>query len=295
MSKRFTIPTDQLRIDGGTQARVAIHEATVAEYADAIGSGAEFPPVIVFFDGTDYWLADGFHRYHGHRRAGAPVIAAEIRNGTQREAVLHSLGSNSTHGLPRNNADKRKAVETLLADPEWREWSDRKIAEACAVGHPFVAAVRNPQVAGRQQEARDRSAAKRVESDSTPRAGATSAVTPAATKAASDLADFERKVESFPPAAPGEPPADPDDGAPSPEELAALERAEEEERAALQRLLDADDKMKLLHDENVRLRAELRMVKSRCDGLMAEKNEAVRAAKTWQRRAEKAEKAGAAA
>ena len=31
--------------------------------------GAEFPPLIVFFDGATYWLADGFHRYYGAQRS----------------------------------------------------------------------------------------------------------------------------------------------------------------------------------------------------------------------------------
>ena len=44
--------------------------------------------------------------------------------------------------LPRNRADKRKSVETLLLDPEWVNWSDREIAEACQVSHPTVAAIR---------------------------------------------------------------------------------------------------------------------------------------------------------
>jgi hypothetical protein len=31
---------------------------------------------------------------------------------------------------------------TLLADPEWRQWSDREIARRCAVGHRFVGHLR---------------------------------------------------------------------------------------------------------------------------------------------------------
>ena len=33
------------------------------------------------------------------------------------------------------NADKRRAVETLLNDAEWATWSDREIARQCGVHH----------------------------------------------------------------------------------------------------------------------------------------------------------------
>jgi hypothetical protein len=162
---------DQIRTNGGTQSRVELNQETVAEYAQAFTAGASFPPVVVFFDGANYWLADGFHRYFGARDAGESALNAEIITGTQRDAVLYSLKANATHGLRRTNADKRKAVETLLKDAEWATWSDRKIAEVCGVGHPFVAAIRKPEVAVKQQENRAASAAKKkqeVESDSTP-------------------------------------------------------------------------------------------------------------------------------
>lgn len=133
---------DQIRINGGTQSRVELNQETVAEYAQAFTSGASFPPVVAFFDGTSYWLADGFHRYFGAKDAGESAIYAEIINGTQRDAVLYSLKANATHGLRRTNADKRKAVETLLKDAEWATWSDRKIAEVCGVGAPLVGDVR---------------------------------------------------------------------------------------------------------------------------------------------------------
>lgn len=173
---------DQIRIDGGTQSRVELNQETVAEYAQAFTDGAAFPPVVVFFDGASYWLADGFHRYFGARDAGESAIAVQVINGTQRDAVLYSLKANATHGLRRTNADKRKAVETLLKDAEWAKWSDRKIAEVCGVAHSFVAATRKPEVAAKQQKNRMASAAKQtqqVESDSTQATPAPPTVAPA--------------------------------------------------------------------------------------------------------------------
>lgn len=131
-----------LRINGGTQSRAEISREVVSDYAELVKAGTEFPPVVVFHDGSAYWLADGFHRYEAYAQAGMNEIPADLRQGTQRDAVLFSVGANASHGLRRTNDDKRRAVMVLLNDPEWSAWSDREIARQCGVSHPFVAALR---------------------------------------------------------------------------------------------------------------------------------------------------------
>lgn len=123
----------QIRTDGGTQPRAAIFEELVVDYAEAYARGDALPPPVVFFDGADYWLADGFHRYHAAKSGGAVWMDADVRQGMRRDAVLFSVGANATHGRPRTNEDKRRAVLTLLNDPEWGNWSDREIARQCRV------------------------------------------------------------------------------------------------------------------------------------------------------------------
>jgi uncharacterized ParB-like nuclease family protein len=140
--KRKELPIDRVRIDGDTQMRASIDNHTVAEYAEALIEGEQFPPVCVVFDGKDYWLWDGFHRYHAYRKAGFASITCEIINGTKRDAILLAAGANASHGLKRSNADKRQAVETLLKDKEWATKSDRWIAEQCRVSDPFVGKIR---------------------------------------------------------------------------------------------------------------------------------------------------------
>jgi uncharacterized ParB-like nuclease family protein len=137
-----TLKLDQIRIDGGTQPRVAIDEDVVAEYADLYSNGVDLPAVTVFHDGSTYWLADGFHRYWASKRAERETIAVDIQQGTRRDAILYSVGANSTHGLRRTNEDKRKAIQTLLDDEEWSQWSAREIARSCGVSHNFVAKCR---------------------------------------------------------------------------------------------------------------------------------------------------------
>jgi ParB-like nuclease domain len=127
-----------IRRDGGTQPRAMLDRPTVSEYAFELREGAQFPPVVVFYDGSDYWLADGFHRVEAAESISMTQIAAIVRSGTIRDAVLYSVGSNATHGLRRNSTDKRRAVTTLLLDEEWSKWSNNKIAKRCGVSHTFV-------------------------------------------------------------------------------------------------------------------------------------------------------------
>lgn len=277
-----TINVKAIRIDGETQSRVEIDNAIVAEYADAIRAKAVFPPMVVFHDGADYWLADGFHRWHAYNAAGKASAEIDLRIGTRREAVLFSFGVNGTHGMRRTNADKRKAVESMLADAEWSEWSDHKIAEACGVSHPFVAAVRSPKAAARQEENRQASSQKKaaaVESDSS----ADEPKQPARVESDSKKSAPPVESDSSAPA---------DDG-PDAAELAANAMAMKADADALQKLLDSDDKLATAHAEIKRLNAELAIVKLARDGWMNKANEAIKSVKRLQSRLDKLERAAA--
>lgn len=130
------------KIKKGAQARKAINEATVSEYAEHLEAGGSFPPIVVFFDSKDYWLADGWHRLIAHERIGCLTIHEEVRIGSKRDALKYALGANDTHGLRRSNADKRNAIEMALEDTEWSKLSTREVAELCNVSHNLVSEVR---------------------------------------------------------------------------------------------------------------------------------------------------------
>jgi uncharacterized ParB-like nuclease family protein len=131
-----------LVLDERLQSRTEIDEATVSEYAENIKAGDEFPPVLVYFCGVHYWLTDGYHRYHAHRRAEKVSILCHVVHGTQRDAILYSTSVNAKHGMRRTHADKRKAVMTLLDDFEWMLMSNQEIAKHCAVSISFVSNLR---------------------------------------------------------------------------------------------------------------------------------------------------------
>ncbi|MBI9017344.1 MAG: hypothetical protein JEZ07_08810 [Phycisphaerae bacterium] len=134
---------EDIRIDGGTQPRVEIDGDVVAEYVELLENKVQLPSITVFYDGVCYWLADGFHRYWANMKIGNGQIEAEVAQGTQRDAVLYSVGANASHGLRRTNQDKAKAVEILLKDDQWLQWSNYEIARRCGVSHVMVSKHRN--------------------------------------------------------------------------------------------------------------------------------------------------------
>ena len=155
LARRQMVRVTQIRADGGTQMRAALNQETVADYADIIYRQERtldwpFPALVLFYDGSDYWLADGFHRLAAfvktHDIAGNPdvthTLPCLVHPGTRRDAILYAAAANATHGLRRTHADKRRSVETLLRDDEWRQWSDREIARRCGVDHAFVGKLR---------------------------------------------------------------------------------------------------------------------------------------------------------
>jgi hypothetical protein len=141
------LPIARISTNGGTQARAGLNTETVAEYARAMQDGATFPLIIVYHDGMDHWLADGFHRAAAAAEIGLSTIRAEVRSGDKRAAILYAVGANDTHGLRRTSADKRRAITALLEDEEWRQWSDSAIAKQVKVDHKTVASVRAEMVA----------------------------------------------------------------------------------------------------------------------------------------------------
>jgi hypothetical protein len=136
-----TVPLADIAVDAGTQIRAAINESVVAEYADRMTDGAEFPPVVVFHDGTRYYLADGFHRVLAATRNQYRDISADIRTGTKTDALWFALGANRTNGHRMTDADKKHAIE--LAYATWPDRGQREIADQIGCSQRYVSTVRN--------------------------------------------------------------------------------------------------------------------------------------------------------
>jgi hypothetical protein len=134
---------DAIRTDGGTQPRALIDFDAVNDYMDAMADGVEFPPVVVFYDGTEYWLADGFHRLKAAYGADRETIACIVHQGTREDAQWYSFGANKANGLRRTSQDITRAVESALRHSKAAKLSDRKIAKHVGCGHSWVSEIRN--------------------------------------------------------------------------------------------------------------------------------------------------------
>ena len=257
----------QIRIDGGTQMRVSINQDKVSEYAEKMRENAKFPPLKATFDGTVYWLYDGFHRYFAAQAAGATTIEVDYKPGTMEDAQDLALGANDDHGLPRSNEDKRKAVETALAMERHAKKSDREIARLCKVSHTLVAAVRNPEVKKQQTKNNLKSLEKSLAKDEDTGVSSTGvSSTP------------DPKVELT------------QDYGPDEQELKANELAQQADLEAMNKLLESDDALATAHAEVKRLNHLVSQLQVRISVLMREKNVAIDMVKEYQAKEKKAKK-----
>jgi hypothetical protein len=275
------IPMEGIRIDGGTQSRVSLHEPTVAEYAEVVRNGGQLPAIVVFEDGAEVWLADGFHRFHAHRAAGVGTILCEVHFGTRRDAILYSAGANASHGRRRTNEDKRRAVLLLLNDLEWAAWSDNQIAKACGVSHPFVGELRRSILKPLQDSPGDAPALRTVTRNGTtykqhtanigkPAAAPlvqASAAPPAAAIVNADVEALHKQVA----------------------ELSAALKSSLAENEMMRRVIDADDKLKAAIDEAKRQQAIAGNAECRFSVQSAELLKRTQAVKRWMQRSKIAE------
>lgn len=131
-----------IRTDGGTQPRAELNQSHLDGLVELLREGGAFKdPVVVFYDGTNYWLADGFHRLEATKIVGLATIDADIKSGTCEDAIEFSCGANATHGLPRNSGDKTRAVERLITLSKWKKRTQTDIAKQCHVSQGLVSRI----------------------------------------------------------------------------------------------------------------------------------------------------------
>lgn len=142
MDEKKILELKSIRTDGGTQVRKKLDAARSADYAQDMLNGDVFPPMLVAFDGSDYWLSCGFHRYHALLKNKKEEAEVLVRKGTVRDAILWAMEDNLKHGLRLTNEEKRDLVNRNLDDEKWSQDGDRVIARRCGVSHTTVARMR---------------------------------------------------------------------------------------------------------------------------------------------------------
>jgi hypothetical protein len=146
-TKSKIILITDLNLEGPAQLRVKLDTATVndyaVKYAEALDEGG-IEAAIKALGPIEVWALDdasilvgGHHRVKAARQVGLEQLAARVTyGGNLVDAVKAAAKSNSQHGLPLNNRDKRNAVNRVLdVDPEL---SSRKVAALVGCSHQTV-------------------------------------------------------------------------------------------------------------------------------------------------------------
>lgn len=126
-------------LDLSLQTRAGTDAETINTYAEAMADGAHFPEVTVFTDGTRYWLADGFHRVMAAKQNGKATISADVRKGTEDDAVVFGGTANNKQGKRPTRADVQHFLQMVW---ERREAifggtpTGGNMAEKCGVSKP---------------------------------------------------------------------------------------------------------------------------------------------------------------
>jgi hypothetical protein len=145
-----TLRVDRVVADPEVQSRVAVNQRAVQRYADAYRAGATLPEIVVFFDGSAYRLADGFHRHAALVAAGIGEVRARVYEGSRDAAMMWAAGASALEGQHRTNADKRKAVATIARLRP--DWPDLRIAKYLGfVSDKTVKKYRDPAPPGAEE------------------------------------------------------------------------------------------------------------------------------------------------
>lgn len=269
MAKR-TVQLDEIRIDGDTQFRVEINQDKVDEYAENLANGDEFPLIEVTFDGTNYWLWDGFHRYFAWKKIGSEEVVVNYVPGTQEDAQDLAFSANGKHGYGLTKKDKEKKILIALSKDRHKNKSNKELARLCGVSDKMVAAVRDPKIKAQQAENVKRHFENKIAEENT------------AIKSRSD-AETESPPEPKPSILDGNLPSD--------DEIMANELAMQADLDEVNRFLESDDKMAGLWEENKKLRFLNSQLEVRNAALMNEKNECIKLCKKLQAQVDKFYKA----
>lgn len=143
--KTVSLKLTDINTTSGTQTRAGLCDETITDYAERMKAGDKFPPVVVFFDGAENFMADGFHRYESAGRAGKITIQAKQRKGTRLDALWYGLGANRDHNALRiTGPDKRHAIQIALET--FPDKTQEAVAKQVGCARSWVAMVKKEVV-----------------------------------------------------------------------------------------------------------------------------------------------------
>lgn len=157
-SKIQKIALSDIVADSKCQTRDSINEDFIDTLVELIKAKlpikGDMP--VVFHDGKDYYLADGFTRLEAHKRAGHKKMECEVREGGLSQAIEYAHSeANATHGQPLDDGAKKKKIEWHLQHEKWKFYTGQVIADRCGLTKRYANKVINSYV-GTSSHMRDK-------------------------------------------------------------------------------------------------------------------------------------------
>lgn len=249
----------------------SMSEADFLALKDDIDDKGQREPIIIFED----MVLDGWHRYRACTEIGLTPTKFNFPEGEDPVAFVLS------HNLHRRHLTGSQRAAAVVACANWAP------SGKPANRTPSVHLATNKEMA----KSANVSPSTIKDAKAAHTAGLSDAVKDGAVTA-KEAANIARGTANKPtPSKPAHvepaPPAPTDDG-PDAAELAANDQAVKADMEAIQKILDADDKLAAAYTEIKRLNAELAMVKVARDGWMNQANDSVKRIKALQRKLDQA-------
>jgi hypothetical protein len=131
-SQEKRLPINTITLDPDVQVRGCTHRETVRDYAEQKKEGYSFPPIVIFTDGLNNYLADGWHRLEADRLNDVATVACRVYEGSKDDAILFAIWSNGKQrGLPWDREARDRSV--LHLHRLHTDWSNPLISRATAV------------------------------------------------------------------------------------------------------------------------------------------------------------------
>lgn len=151
IQKTRILKLTEIKLDPHLQVRSSLDERHIEDLVEVIRKEERFQGQmpVVFADGRVNWLADGFHRWHAHDRAGEERMECDLRSGGFEDAIEYAMReANGRHGLKLDPGAIKRKVSWHLAHQQYRHYTDGQIARWCHCSDRIVSRYReerNPE------------------------------------------------------------------------------------------------------------------------------------------------------
>ena len=105
-----------------------LDERIVTSYIQEIEPTRSCSALKACFDGTDYWLFDGYHRLEAMRRLGFNTCAVQIFKGSRRDAFRRYIKDKLRSAQWESRNVFKHCLHILTEDKEWSNLDASKLA-----------------------------------------------------------------------------------------------------------------------------------------------------------------------